>query len=359
MELSVRLAQEIVRSMHDVLHQEINFMNEEGIIIASTDAARLHQRHKGAQIVIETKKQLVIREDHRYANTRKGINMPVFFDAQVIGVIGITGEEKDVLPYGQILQKMTQILVRDAYDRDIRHQKRRSEQLWIEELLQAKGEDSLPLAFDLPKEPCCFVYAAFVQTLDEEHIAWLHRMMEAMPYAESIVKKALYPQELVLVLKAASSKTLTDMLAELQAQGIEGGWGVGLAYEDLAYLHHSHTQAKQAALWGKAITRQPLTFYGQSELGMLLPLIPKRQAQTYTRTIFRDLSPKQIQEVLATLQLYEQSGGSLIQAARIGNMHKNTVQYKLLQVKQLTGYDPRNAYDFTVLKIAALLTHLS
>ena len=223
MELSVRLAQEIVRSMHDVLHQEINFMNEEGIIIASTDAARLHQRHKGAQIVIETKKQLVIREDHRYANTRKGINMPVFFDAQVIGVIGITGEEKDVLPYGQILQKMTQILVRDAYDRDIRHQKRRSEQLWIEELLQAKGEDSLPLAFDLPKEPCCFVYAAFVQTLDEEHIAWLHRMMEAMPYAESIVKKALYPQELVLVLKAASSKTLTDMLAELQAQGIEGG----------------------------------------------------------------------------------------------------------------------------------------
>ena len=36
MKLSTSLAQEIVRNIYDVLHQEINFMDEAGIIIAST-----------------------------------------------------------------------------------------------------------------------------------------------------------------------------------------------------------------------------------------------------------------------------------------------------------------------------------
>ena len=49
MKLSTSLAQEIVRNIYDVLHQEINFMDEAGIIIASTDPSRLRQRHGGGK----------------------------------------------------------------------------------------------------------------------------------------------------------------------------------------------------------------------------------------------------------------------------------------------------------------------
>ena len=158
MKLSTSLAQEIVRNIYDVLHQEINFMDEAGIIIASTDPSRLRQRHGGALQVIQTKQPLTIPDDHLYENARKGINVPVFFDDAVIGVIGITGERQDVIRYGQILQKMTQILVRDAYDRDIRHQKRNGDRLWIEALLQTKGntEDSGQVLIDAASSmPCC------------------------------------------------------------------------------------------------------------------------------------------------------------------------------------------------------------
>lgn len=76
MKLSISLAQEIVRNIYDVLHQEINFMDEAGIIIASTDPSRLRQRHGGALQVIQTKQPLTIPDDHLYENARKGINVP-------------------------------------------------------------------------------------------------------------------------------------------------------------------------------------------------------------------------------------------------------------------------------------------
>lgn len=75
--LSPVLAQQIVHDIHDVLHQEINFMDENGLIIASTDFNRINQIHEGAQIVIQSKKQLTIHSDHQYEGTRKGINMPM------------------------------------------------------------------------------------------------------------------------------------------------------------------------------------------------------------------------------------------------------------------------------------------
>ena len=59
MKLSTALAQEIVQNIKDVLHKEINFMNEEGIIIASTDPARLQHRHGGQ------------RDNQRDAQTRR------------------------------------------------------------------------------------------------------------------------------------------------------------------------------------------------------------------------------------------------------------------------------------------------
>ncbi len=210
MKLSISLAQEIVRNIYDVLHQEINFMDEAGIIIASTVPSRLRQRHGGALQVIQTKQPLTIPDDHLYENARKGINVPVFFDDAVIGVIGITGERQDVIRYGQILQKMTQIVVRDAYDRDIRHQKRNGDRLWIEALLQTKGntEDSgQVLIDDLPQTRCCFVYAMLQPHIQEEEtLERLHRLMETKPYDALILKKALYPQALILLIPAGEHR---------------------------------------------------------------------------------------------------------------------------------------------------------
>lgn len=47
MNISKQLARNIVKNLKDVLKQEINFIDTEGIIIASTDEERIRTLHEG------------------------------------------------------------------------------------------------------------------------------------------------------------------------------------------------------------------------------------------------------------------------------------------------------------------------
>ncbi|EGP5189885.1 hypothetical protein EID30_00105 [Enterococcus faecium] len=104
MNISKQLARNIVKNLKDVLKQEINFIDTEGIIIASTDEERIRTLHEGAKIVLDTKKEVFISEDGQFKGTKRGINAPVYFEQHIIGIIGLTGG-KEVKKYAEILKK--------------------------------------------------------------------------------------------------------------------------------------------------------------------------------------------------------------------------------------------------------------
>ncbi|MCP1187931.1 sugar diacid recognition domain-containing protein [Priestia flexa] len=56
--LNHSLAQEIVNRTTNIIHRNINVMNEKGVIIGSGDHHRIDSIHEGAVRVIETQKGL-------------------------------------------------------------------------------------------------------------------------------------------------------------------------------------------------------------------------------------------------------------------------------------------------------------
>lgn len=67
MRLSRTNAEKIVKELNTVIDQSVNMMNEEGIIIASTDQERVGQIHEGARKIIEQNlEELVIRPEDVY-----------------------------------------------------------------------------------------------------------------------------------------------------------------------------------------------------------------------------------------------------------------------------------------------------
>ena len=191
MKISEELAKIIVDNIHEVIPEEINFINADGLIIASTDPKRMHRLHTGALSVIRNREQLSVQNDTQYYGARKGINMPVFFDDEIIGVIGITGEEQDVIGYAKILQKMTQILVKDAYYRDIRHQKRSSDRILIERVLSGNFENESLFQNDnlTQRSPRLIVCAKIDGQLKDEQIDRIHRLLEAIPFPPILRKR--------------------------------------------------------------------------------------------------------------------------------------------------------------------------
>lgn len=117
MDISNLMAQEIIDELSGVLRQQLNFFDANGYILASTNPKRIGHYHAGAaKLIRENLSELIVYHDEEYAGAKKGCNLPLVMDRAVIGAIGITGEQDQVQYYGQIIKKMTEILLRDHYE---------------------------------------------------------------------------------------------------------------------------------------------------------------------------------------------------------------------------------------------------
>ena len=104
----------IVQEISNIIGERVNMMDHEGMIIASTDPARIGTFHAGAKRVVEERLEiLTIHGNEEYEGAKPGLNLPIEFQNDIIGVIGVTGPEKKVGKYGQIIKKMTEILLLD------------------------------------------------------------------------------------------------------------------------------------------------------------------------------------------------------------------------------------------------------
>lgn len=110
--ISKRKMQKIAEEIGGIIHKNVNIMDEKGVIIASTDEERIGIEHEAAKKVIAEKlDQLVVGEEGGYAGSKSGINLPIQIKDEIVGVVGITGTEEEVSILGDVIKKMTEILI--------------------------------------------------------------------------------------------------------------------------------------------------------------------------------------------------------------------------------------------------------
>ena len=113
MVISKRYAEEIVKNLRSVVHEDINFMTPDGYIIASSDESRIGDFHEGAIVVARTNRMLIIEKHNQYKGTKKGINLPICIEQNVVAIIGITGEANDIMQFSNVIVKMSEILIKE------------------------------------------------------------------------------------------------------------------------------------------------------------------------------------------------------------------------------------------------------
>ncbi|MFR4990521.1 sugar diacid recognition domain-containing protein, partial [Anaerotruncus colihominis] len=139
-QLSTQSAQRIVAEIGGIVGQNINMMDAQGYIIASTDPARIGFLHEGARQIIEERlPELYIRAEEATATARTGLNLPITHRGDIVGVIGITGEYGQVIGYGQVVKKMTEILIRESTEQDDKRLDLRMRSRFLENWVLAGG----------------------------------------------------------------------------------------------------------------------------------------------------------------------------------------------------------------------------
>ena len=368
MKISNTSAQQIVEEIGKLVRQNINLMDDTGRIIASNDPGRIGNFHPGAhRIVTEHLSELYITAEMERADplVRQGINLPILVGGQVEGVVGITGLYDEVIQYGQIVKKMAEILVRERIALDEERLDQRIRTRFLEEWILGEGltnlqnlsERGYALGIDISKPRRCVVVSPRHLTLytdsleGQESLEQVEYVVSSLLPAGCMVLRNTGRQILILPKRPTREllefcRRLTDAVRDrLDVQlvcGIDGS---------APDLHTAFLQAGRAWRFANHAP-QPIVEFDSLHAELVLDDIPKDKKVDYLYRTFQGCDLAQMREFVLLLEAWFAAEGSLNTAAQNLYIHKNTLQYRLKRLAEISGLDARRPSQAPALYLA-------
>ena len=116
--LSSDLAQRVVDLIAPTISHNINVMDEHGTIIACMDPSRVGSLHHGAQRVIAERRSVLVTIPEPGTSDRPGANEPLVIDGELRGVVGVTGNPREVEDLARVVALTVQLLIAQEYEQD-------------------------------------------------------------------------------------------------------------------------------------------------------------------------------------------------------------------------------------------------
>ncbi|ACO80459.1 carbohydrate diacid transcriptional regulator [Azotobacter vinelandii CA] len=346
-ELDRELAQDIVTRAMAILPYNVNVMDSQGLILASGEPSRIDTRHEGAQLVLSNARVVAI--DSQAAACLKGvqpgINLPLFFDRRLIGVLGITGEPEQVRLYGELLRMTAEMLVAQRHQQAERQWRRqRSDDLMA--LLLEEGGDAprlldearlLGLKPQLMRTPWLFELAGGQSA--ERLGDWLQGRYPDSWCVSPAAGSLLWCQPGASLDEPAQAQ----LLERVEAQG----WqvlrvAVGELAEGVEGMRHGYRRVRDLLAYGRAILpRQRLLGLARYRLPTLLWHYRDDEA---VRELLRPLQRLRARDaggqLLGTLRCWCEHRGHGQACADALGVHRNSLRYRLERIAELSGVDP-------------------
>ncbi|WP_406705289.1 CdaR family transcriptional regulator [Sodalis sp.] len=114
--LDAKLAQEIVARTMQIIDSNINVMDARGRIIGSGDRERIGELHEGALLALSQARVVDIDDGvaKHLHGVRPGINLPLKIDGNIVGVIGLTGNPGQLRQYGELVCMTAEMMLEQA-----------------------------------------------------------------------------------------------------------------------------------------------------------------------------------------------------------------------------------------------------
>ena len=114
--MTPELAAEIADETTHILGHNVLITDENAQVIGSGDVSRVGTIHEASVAVVKSgvAGSHNAEEAAALVGVRPGITMPIVLDGAVIGTVGITGSPSQVVRLGRLVQRQTEILLRES-----------------------------------------------------------------------------------------------------------------------------------------------------------------------------------------------------------------------------------------------------
>ena len=351
MQITSELGQEIIRRLAEYVDVDINIMNLHGRIVASTDETRINELHDGAVKVIGTSEPLVLNDDNlkEYPGARPGANLPIIQQGRLSGVVGVSGDPAEILRITGLIRASVEIALEQIYTQQQLYYRERQWSNWLHHLLQPGGYEEKKLQEE----------AAFLLKTDlrSDWRVILFNGTNAQNTLENIRRQItdsgiqllfLLPfAEDQIVFATAAPFPAVERLAD-RFTGDTGFIGVGEAAYGMQGIRQSYYQARQALQFNNG--RKKVSYSKDWEMERLVSSIsPAEYANVCSK--YQQRLDKLDRGYIETIDTYFAMNFSVKETAEALHVHRNTLLYRLEQIKNKVGLHPRVFHDAFLLQI--------
>ncbi|MDU4890456.1 MAG: sugar diacid recognition domain-containing protein [Clostridium sp.] len=341
--IKFKVAQEIVDAVKEVVDKNINFIDINGTIIASTDEDRINTFHEAGYKAISTLKNITVNEDEEYKGAKKGINYPILINNEAIGAIGITGEPDEVSKFGFLVTKITEIFIKEQqlnykYESDKQRINHVVKSLIYDSIEDKNEIETILNEFGIGlKQKFAVVIFKITKYNDVRELEKVENDVQGvLKDIGNIFKIYVYPNEFIALVNEERYNNLRKIYMNTlrKYEGILTG-GVG-RLKELYDTHKSYSEARSAIKYS-AKNHEILTYFDSLSLELILEGIDEDIKKQYVDKVLRELENSEIE----LLQAFYRNDMSLKNTSEELFIHKNTLQYRLEKIGQKTGFNPR------------------
>lgn len=343
-------AQQIVDTVSDVCSQNINFIDEKGMIIASTDKNRVGTYHEVGCRVVTEGKTIEVTDDKSFRGTRKGINIPITYNGRIIAVIGISGEVEEVRKYAYLAQKITDILLKERELDALGTQKKNRLNYVIrclvnrEPLAERYLKDTLQENGLSEASVCRVVLVQLNSRYNPNNLFMIQSAItQTFAQMQAGFYRYNYPNEYILIIEDHLLEQKMPLLRRL-SENYRNVLEIGIGRTALVERCDQSFLCAKAALQC-ADEEKNLVCYDDLDYELLLADISKEIREQYSDKVLGGLT----EEERELLKVYFAKEMSLQDTSKALFIHKNSLQYKLNRIAECSGYNPRKFTEAVVL----------
>lgn len=352
------LAQQIVDTVSDVCGMNVNFINPEGQIFASSDRDRIGTYHELGRRAAESGETIEAASDDQFQGTKKGINIPIFHHHSLIAVVGITGDPEEARRYAHLAERITHLLIREQELNETHRTKEDKKHYILQSIMSGSFENHDYLEACLqefhidPAVPYRMVLLSVNARYNLLNISLLEQHARSLfDSLEEPLFSYLYPNRFAGLL---SDKHFSERHFLLEKFATEHHELLYTAIGSAASFYHLTDSWEHALIAERILLRansshtDGLLCYDDLTLEILFSSLSESQRRFFYKKTLAPLTAEERE----FLKIYYEEDMSLKNTSERLFLHKNTVQQRLNRIYEKTGLNPRVFRDAVPLYLA-------
>lgn len=350
--MSIKLFQNLIYQIKEVIDREFGIMDESGLILASSDDAKAGQIHPAAKQVMQAKDAVLVLD---------GIAcQKVYIRGKMEFIVYIDGNSDECMKY------LSLISINAANIKSFNDEKY-DKGTFIKNIIL---DNVLPGDIPLKSKELHLQYNSY-------RVVFLIKTETTKDiYAHDIIQ-GLFPgkvKDFVIVLDDENTVLVKELRSNDDTREIEktaniivdtlgtelmvkAYVGIGTVVDNIRDLGRSFKEAQMAFVVGNIFDEdKSIVNYNRLGIGRLIYQLPTTLCKLFLQEVFKDGSYDSLDaETLLTIQKFFENNLNVSETSRQLYVHRNTLVYRLDKIRKITGLDLTNFDDAVTFKVAMLV----